>query len=43
MGGAIALLYTAQYPLDTQSLLLVDSAGIYKTANTAYLKDPTLL
>ena len=43
MGGAIALLYTAQYPLETQSLLLVDSAGIYKTANTAYLKDPTLL
>ncbi len=43
MGGAIALLYTAQYPLHTQSLLLVDSAGIFKTANTPYLKDPTLL
>lgn len=43
MGGAIALLYTAQYPIDTQSLFLVDSAGVFKSANTPYLKDPTLL
>ncbi|WP_343681613.1 alpha/beta hydrolase [Acinetobacter baylyi] len=43
MGGAIALLYTAQYPLETKSLLLVDSAGVFKTANTPYLKDPNLL
>ncbi|MCU4358042.1 alpha/beta fold hydrolase [Acinetobacter ursingii] len=43
MGGAIALLYTAQYPTETKSLLLVDSAGVFKTANTPYLKNPTLL
>ena len=43
MGGAIALLYTAQYPVDTKSLFLIDSAGVFKTANTPYLKDPTSL
>ena len=43
MGGAIALLYTAQYPTETQSLLLVDSAGVFKSANTPYLKNPALL
>lgn len=43
MGGAIALLYTAQYPTETKSLLLVDSAGVFKTANTPYLKNPALL
>ncbi|AXY59486.1 alpha/beta fold hydrolase [Acinetobacter sp. WCHAc010052] len=43
MGGAIALLYTAQYPVDTKSLFLVDSAGVFKSANTPYLKDPTTL
>nr|WP_174505320.1 alpha/beta hydrolase [Acinetobacter sp. Marseille-Q1620] len=43
MGGAVALLYTAQYPIDTKSLFLVDSAGVFKSANTPYLKDPTLL
>lgn len=43
MGGAIAMLYSAQYPLEVKSLLLVDAAGVYKTANTAYLKDPQQL
>lgn len=43
MGGSIALLYTAQYPLETKSMLLVNSAGVYQSANTPYLKDPSLL
>ncbi|OTG81037.1 alpha/beta fold hydrolase [Acinetobacter sp. ANC 4648] len=43
MGGAIALLYTAQYPIDTKSLFLIDSAGVFKTGNTPYLKDPATL
>ena len=43
MGGAVALLYVAQYPIDTKSLFLVDSAGVFKSANTPYLKDPTTL
>lgn len=43
LGGAIAMLYAAQYFSDTKSLLLMSSAGVYKSANTAYLKDPTLL
>jgi len=43
MGGSIALLYAAQYPVDTQSLFLIDSAGVFKSANTPYLKDPTTL
>lgn len=43
MGGAVALLYTAQYPVDTKSLFLIDSAGVFKAANTPYLKDPTTL
>ena len=43
LGGAIAMLYGAQYFSDTKSLLLMNSAGVYRTANTPYLKDPTLL
>ncbi|MFW2012396.1 alpha/beta fold hydrolase [Acinetobacter bereziniae] len=43
MGGSISLLYAAQYPVDTKSLFLIDSAGVFKSANTAYLKDPTTL
>ncbi|MEG0487093.1 MAG: alpha/beta hydrolase [Acinetobacter sp.] len=43
MGGSIALLYVAQYPIDTKSLFLIDSAGVFKSANTPYLKDPTTL
>ncbi|RZG72312.1 alpha/beta fold hydrolase [Acinetobacter sp. WCHAc060025] len=43
MGGSIALLYAAQYPVDAKSLFLVDSAGVFKSANTPYLKDPTTL
>lgn len=43
MGGSIALLYAAQYPIDTKSLFLIDSAGVFKSANTPYLKDPTTL
>ena len=43
MGGSIALLYAAQYPVDSKSLFLIDSAGVFKSANTPYLKDPTSL
>lgn len=43
MGGSVALLYAAQYPVDTKSLFLIDSAGVFKSANTQYLKDPTTL
>lgn len=43
MGGAVSLLYVAQYPIDTKSLFLIDSAGVFKSANTPYLKDPNLL
>lgn len=43
LGGAIAMLYGAQYFSDTKSLLLMSSAGVYRSANTPYLKDPTLL
>lgn len=43
MGGAVSLLYAAQYPIDTKSLFLVDTAGVFKTGNTPYLKDPNLL
>ena len=43
MGGAVALLYAAQYPIDTKSLFLIDSAGVFKSGNTPYLKDPNSL
>jgi pimeloyl-ACP methyl ester carboxylesterase len=43
MGGAIAGLYASLYFSDTQSLLLVDPAGVFATAKSPYLKDPTLL
>ncbi len=43
LGGAISVLYTSLYFFDTQSLLLVDTAGVYKNPQTIYLKDPTQL
>ncbi len=43
MGGSIAALYASLYFSDTQSLLLVDTAGVYASAKSIYLKDPTLL
>lgn len=43
LGGAIAYLYSAQYSHRINSLLLMNAAGVYKTANTVYLKDPTQL
>ncbi len=43
MGGTIAGLYASLYFSDTQSLLLVDTAGVYATAKSPYLKDPSLL
>lgn len=43
MGGAVAMLYSAQYPLEVKSLMLADAAGVFKTANTVYLKDPEQL
>ena len=41
MGGSVAMLYAGQYPLETKSLFLVDAAGVFRSANTPYLKDPT--
>ena len=38
-GGSIATVYASQYPFDTQSLFLLNSAGIYRHANTPYSKD----
>lgn len=43
MGGAVAMLYTAQYPVDTKSLFLINAAGVYKTIDIPYLKNPELL
>lgn len=43
MGGAIAMLYTAQYPIDTKSVFLINSAGVYKTIDIPYIKNPELL
>jgi len=43
MGGSIAGLYASLYFSDTQSLLLVDPAGVFATTKSPYLKDPTLL
>lgn len=43
MGGSIASLYTSLYFSETQSLLLVDPAGVFATTKSPYLKDPTLL
>lgn len=43
LGGSIATVYASQYPFDTQSLFLVNSAGIYKMGNTPYTKDPHAL
>ena len=43
LGGSIATVYASQYPFDTQSLFLLNSAGIYKLANTPYSKNPTTL
>ncbi|KGT47258.1 triacylglycerol lipase [Acinetobacter sp. HR7] len=43
LGGSIATVYAAQYPFDTQSLFLINSAGIYKQANTPYTRDPHAL
>ncbi len=43
LGGSIATVYASQYPFDTQSLFLLNSAGIYTQANTRYSKDPLTL
>lgn len=43
LGGSIATVYAAQYPFDTQSLFLLNSAGIYRQATTAYSKNPYAL
>ncbi len=43
LGGPIATVYASQYPFDTQSLFLLNSAGIYKQANTPYTRDPHAL
>ena len=43
IGGSIAMFYAAQYPYDTQSLLLISTGGLFKSNNTAYLKNPLYL
>lgn len=43
LGGAMSVLYTSLYFTDTQSLLLVDTAGVYEKTTSPYLKDPTQL
>ena len=43
LGGSIATVYASLYPFDTQSLFLLNSAGIYKQANTSYARNPYLL
>lgn len=40
MGGAIAALYTAMYFQEVQSLLLVDTAGVFKNNGNGLAKDP---
>ena len=40
LGGSVAMLYAGQYPLETKSLFLIDAAGVFRAANTPYLKDP---
>jgi pimeloyl-ACP methyl ester carboxylesterase len=42
-GGSIATIYAAEYPFDTQSLFLLNSAGIYKQSRTTYTLDPNNL
>lgn len=43
LGGAMSVLYTSLYFMDTQSLLLVNTAGVYEKTESPYLKDPTQL
>ena len=43
LGGSIATVYASQYPFDTQSLFLLNSAGIYKHALTPYTQNPSSL
>ena len=43
LGGAVAMLYAAQYPFETKSLFLIDAAGVYQSAATPYLKNPAQL
>lgn len=43
LGGSIATVYAAQYPFDTQSLFLLNSAGIYRHALTPYTQNPSSL
>ncbi|MEC7119372.1 MAG: alpha/beta hydrolase [Pseudomonadota bacterium] len=40
LGGGIGLLYASIYFTETQSLMIMNSAGVYKNTNSAYLKDP---
>jgi triacylglycerol lipase len=43
LGGSIATVYASQYPFDTQSLFLLNSAGLYKMGNTPYTRNPQAL
>ena len=43
LGGAIALLYTSIYFTETQSLMVMDTAGVYKNTTSPFLKDPQKL
>lgn len=43
LGGGIALLYASIYFTETQSLMIMDSAGVYKNTTSPFLKDPQKL
>lgn len=43
LGGTIAMLYASQYALDTQSLLLVSSGGVFSQSHSQYLRQPIYL
>lgn len=43
LGGGIALLYASIYFTEVQSLMVMDSAGVYKNTTSPFLKDPQKL
>lgn len=43
LGGSIAIFYAAQFSDETQSMLLISTGGLFKSNNTAYLKNPVYL
>lgn len=43
LGGGIALLYASIYFTEVQSLMVMDTAGVYKNTSSPFLKDPQKL